>query len=118
MPLGTVAVACAVNVAVPDVRPAEPDLGPLATEAPLAIGVVPAASLYIVVPALADTVASPASFVSTMYGPMNDPTVPVVVAGGVICRLGGVGAGAGVCTRTALTICVTAANSGSPGART
>ena len=96
MPLGTVAVACAVNVAVPTSVRLSQIWAPLTTVAPLAIGVVPAASLYIVVPALAETVAPPASLVTTVYGPMNDPTVPVVVGGGVIWSVGGVGAGAGV----------------------
>ena len=96
MPLGTVAVACAVNVAVPTSVRLSQIWAPLTTVAPLVMGVVPAASLDIVVPALAETVAPSASLVTTTYGPMNDPTAPTVVAGGVIWSVGGVGAGAGV----------------------
>ena len=66
MPLGTVAVACAVRVAVPTVARLSQIWVPLATVVPSAMIVVPAASLDIVVPALAETVAPSASFVTTV----------------------------------------------------
>ena len=84
MPLGTVAVACAVRVASPGTVLLSQIWAPFTTVAPSATIGVPSASLDIVVPALADTVAPAGSFVRTMYGPMKSPSSPVVPGGGRI----------------------------------
>ena len=103
----------------PDLRPAEPDLGPTGDGGAIGDQRVPrGVAVHRRAGVGGDRRAARVAG-DDAYGPMSDPTVPVVVAGGTICRLGGVGAGAGVCTRTALTIAVTRRrSSGSVVART